>query len=133
MAEDEFDEFDDFDSDIANAAQAEAAEEEPQQVQAPVKKLAPFQKKPTNIPQAVTQKPVVPTQQAPVLQRRQSRPMGTKPTPEIRFEGFTAPLRYGLIDNISGQIHAESEDPIKLILALIVELKNDLDEIKQSL
>lgn len=126
MTED-FDEFDDFDADISNAAQAEAQEEEveEQPVVAARKTAAPARK-------AAQPAPVAQPQQH--MQTRRQRPApGTTPAQKTRFEAYSTPKKYGVIDNSTGNPFMEAEDPINLVIGLIVDMKNDLEEIKESL
>ncbi|MFI5405074.1 MAG: hypothetical protein ACHQ1D_01030 [Nitrososphaerales archaeon] len=134
MVEEEFDEFDDFDSDVQNAVEAEEQEEEE------AKPLPAKKNVPANIQQlrrAVTQP--APTQAAPASRpvQAQKRPQPkvaeARTTAPDRFSAYSSPQRYGVLDNTTGQVHAESDDPIKLLIALVVEMKNDMEDIRESL
>lgn len=139
MAED-FDEFDDFDADIAKAAEAEVQEEqaqgeqeetelEPIQAPAPVVKKGPFGR-PKIVPQVHTPAPA-PARKAQAPTRQAAA--GTKLPDTPRYTGYTTSQRYGVLDNQTGKTYAESESVERLILQLLVEIKNDLDEIKASI
>lgn len=141
MAE-EFDDFEDFDSDIASAAAEEANQEEEVEQPAPAAPVAKkqFGRKPLAqpVPPVAPQRPVQPAARvqtpAPAPEPvRKSKAMGAAPIAQDRYSAYSAPKRFGIIDNVTGQIHAEHEDVQMLLLGLIVEMKNDINDIKESL
>lgn len=130
MAED-FEEFDEFDQDVTEALEAEEQEDN-KQAAPPVKKAAPQPTARRVAPQAQA----APAPQQPMAsQRRMARPPAPQPkqVPQERFTAFTSPQRYGVIDNNTGQVHLENEDPVRLLLALIVEIRNDIEELRESI
>ena len=128
MTED-FDEFDDFDADISNAAEAEAQEEEEQPV-VPTRKASGT---PTRKSAPLAPAPAPVQQQAQPQQRRQRQASGVAQPQQNRFEAYTTSRKYGVMDNATGKAYMEADDPVNLVLGLIVEMKNDLEEIKESL
>lgn len=150
---DEFDDFDDFDSDIANAAEAESSQEEQVEEAPPAPVRKPFTKRPVTADQASEPartspvktrppfqipaprpvQPQIPQQVQQPAQQPRPRAMGATPVPQPIFSAYTIDKKYGVLNNLSGQPLAEHADFNMLLLGLLVEMKNDIEDMKQSL
>jgi hypothetical protein len=124
MAEDS---FDDFDSDVnfndAVGPQEEEQQPEPQQqaqrpAQAPQRPRAPQRR----------QAPVTPQMAAATATAPQAQPAPKKA--EARYIPYEMPKKIGVLDRVTGQPIIEDEDMLRVVMAQLADIKNDLEEIK---
>lgn len=122
MAEEQ---FDDFDNNV-QFDEGEEVEQEQAPVQAPpVRRLPP--KKP-NVQAAIANaepRPVVKTPVQQAVQKAEPAPVQT-----VRYVPYEMPKKIGIFDRQTGAAIIEDEDMLRVIMAQLVDLKNDLEEIK---
>lgn len=131
MAEDNFDDFDtnvDFADDLGPEGEAQ-----PQPVTQPAPRPRPQRRRPQPqqpvTPQmAAAAAAPMPHQQPPQQQAiQQANPT---PAPQARYIPYEMPKRIGLLDRVTGKPLIEDEDMLRVVMAQLADIKNDLEEIK---
>ena len=124
MAEEQFDDFDNnvqFDEDGAEVKQEQAPVQAP-----PVRRLPP--KRP-NVQAAIANaEPRQTVSKTPVQQAVQKAEPA--PAQTVRYVPYEIPKKIGIFDRQTGAAIIEDEDMLRVIMAQLVDLKNDLEEIK---
>lgn len=134
MAEDNFDDFDtnvDFADDLGPEGQEEEAQPAPQPVQRqrPPQRRRPQPQQPPVTPQmAAAAAAPMPHQQAPQQQAIQQA--SPAPATQARYIPYEMPKRIGLLDRVTGKPLIEDEDMLRVVMAQLADIKNDLEEIK---
>ena len=133
MAEDNFDDFD------TNVEFADDAEQEatppmkgaiPQQQQPLRARPRPPQKRPPVTPQMAAAS-AEPMQQAPMPPQQQAiQQAAPVQEPQARFMPYEMPKRIGLLDRVTGKPVIEDENMLRVVMAQLADIKNDLEEIK---
>ena len=136
MAEENFDDFDtnvDFADDLGQGqedAQAPAQPEQPAQMpQRPRPRPPQRRPRPPMTPQmAAAQAAPMPAQVTPQQQAIQQANPGA--APQARYIPYEMPKRIGLLDRVTGKPVIEDEDMLRVVMAQLADIKNDLEEIK---
>lgn len=143
MAE-QTDEFADFDSDVnfdlESAPEGEVQDEQGpglQQPQSIPPRPRPKQRPPQRRPQpqpvtpqmAAASAQSMPHQQTQQQQSIQQASQAQAP-PQARYVPYEMPKRIGLLDRVAGKPLIEDEDMLRVIMAQLADLKNDIEEIK---
>ena len=137
MAEENFDDFDnnvEFVDEDSSGSQGESQESVEQQ-QPPI--LTPQRPRPRPPQRRRPQPPITPqmaaAQAAPMPQQvPQQAAQQANPTAQvqIRYVPYEMPKRIGLLDRVTGKPIIEDEDMLRVVMAQLADLKNDLEEIK---
>lgn len=142
MAEENYDEFDtnvQFEDDMGQTEEQmeEAPVEQPMQQPMPQQQPAPVRR--PRPPQRRPRPPVTPQMAAanaapmpqPVPQQQQAvQQANSTPQPQARFIPYEMPKRIGLLDRVTGKPVIEDEDMLRVVMAQLADIKNDLEEIK---
>jgi hypothetical protein len=137
MAEENYEEFDsnvNFEDDMGQAPAEEEMADEMPQPQQPVQRARPRPPQRRRQPQPVTPQMAV-AQAAPMPQQmpaQQQAIQQANPTaaPQARYIPYEMPKRIGLLDRASGKPVIEDEDMLRVVMAQLADIKNDLEEIK---
>ena len=134
MVEEDFDSFDsnvEFADDIDNQGGIPPMKGAiPPQQQSQRVKPRPPQKRPLVTPQMAVaaaepmQQALMPPQQQAI---QQAAPVQES---QARFIPYEMPKRIGLLDRVTGKPIIEDEDMLRVVMAQLADIKNDLEEIK---
>ena len=141
MADDNFNDFDtdvDFADDGTTTANTGLPQLPPQRQPAQQMQTAPKMKprgqpkKPQVSPQmAVASAEPLPQQNMPMPPQQQAIQQAAAPqVPQARYIPYEMPKRIGLLDRATGKPLIEDEDMLRVIMAQLADIKNDLEEIK---
>ena len=119
-------EFEGFDSEVSFDGQ-EGGEEENESVHVE-RRGRPRRTAPPTAPAPTA--PAPNTSPAPSSPQKAVQQARTPQESQVRYVPYEMPKRIGVLDRVIGKPIIEDEDVLKVILAQLADLKNDLEEIK---
>jgi len=127
MVEEEFDDFDDGGQDLdeANSVQSEVQDVAPQPAPQRTRPRPPQRRQQPPQPQMTPQMAASSAVQMPPQQANPQQPAA-----QARYVPYEMPKRIGLLDRVTGKPIIEDEDMLRVVMAQLADIKNDLEEIK---
>jgi hypothetical protein len=135
MAEENYDDFDsnvNFEDDLGQSQnEADEVQQQAPPIQMPsrVRPRPPQRKQQPITPQMAAAQAAPMPQQASQPQQAIQQANST-PTPQARYIPYEMPKRIGLLDRVTGKPLIEDEDMLRVVMAQLADIKNDLEEIK---